>query len=268
VVHDHPDYRAHLTGRHAPSPPIHRYQSAHQDLVRSYWIPVWELGSLVWKQSVLQYPVCLIVIASEYSRFYGVRTGLSEVELTGSGWAVGVMLQPASGRLLWGAPVHELTDREVDLQTLGALDMDRLVSSVHDAMAAAPAEPSNHRRAVSAYEQAVAGLGPIDDDGRLVNEIVTRVESDPGILRVEQVATEFGLRTRTLQRLIRDRLGLSPKWLIQRRRLHDAVASLKRGEISLARLASSIGYSDQAHFTRDFVRVTGMTPAEFSGVQP
>ena len=38
------------------------------------------------------------------------------------------------------------------------------------------------------------------------------------------VADAFGMTERSLQRLVLDRVGLSPKWLIQRRRLHDAVA--------------------------------------------
>lgn len=45
---------------------------------------------------MLQYPVCLIVVSSDYARFYGVRTGLWTVELSGDGWAVGTMLQPAA----------------------------------------------------------------------------------------------------------------------------------------------------------------------------
>jgi AraC-like DNA-binding protein len=32
----------------------------------------------------------------------------------------------------------------------------------------------------------------------------------------------------------------------------------------LARLAADLGYTDQAHFTRDFRRVTGYAPGQFS----
>lgn len=39
-------------------------------------------------QKVLQYPVCLIVVAADHARLYGVRTGLSTVALSGNGWAV------------------------------------------------------------------------------------------------------------------------------------------------------------------------------------
>ena len=83
------------------------------------------------------------------------------------------------------------------------------------------------------------------------------------------MADEFGLSERTLQRLVRARVGLTPKWLIQRRRLHEAVQRLKeapgRGEggVRLAEIAAELGYSDQSHFTTDFRTVTGMTPGEY-----
>jgi AraC-like DNA-binding protein len=57
---------------------------------------------------------------------------------------------------------------------------------------------------------------------------------------------------------------LSPKWLIQRRRLQEASVRLRSDPASLADVAADLGYADQPHFTRDFRSVTGMTPGEFA----
>ena len=67
-----------------------------------------------------------------------------------------------------------------------------------------------------------------------------------------------------MQRLTRRRVGLSPKWLIQRRRLQEASVRLRDKPASLADVAADLGYADQPHFTRDFRSVTGMTPGEFA----
>jgi len=67
---------------------------------------------------------------------------------------------------------------------------------------------------------------------------------------------------------VEQRIGLSPKWLLQRRRLHDAVEALKAGPGTLAEVAAELGYADQAHFTHDFRTVTGMTPGEYLKDQP
>jgi AraC-like DNA-binding protein len=85
------------------------------------------------------------------------------------------------------------------------------------------------------------------------------------VQRVSQVCEKFALTERTLQRLTARRIGLSPKWLIQRRRLHEAAERLREAERpDLARVALDLGYADQAHFGRDFRAVTGLTPGEFA----
>lgn len=225
---------------------------------------MWQLpDGEVWTQKVLQYPICLIVVSTDYARFYGVRTGLSTVELSGDGWVVGTMLQPAAGRLLWQRPVSQLTDRHVDLAEVPGLGARRLTAEVRAAMTPDPSDPDRHATAISRMEEVLDPYVPVDEAGVLVNAIVERVESDPGITRVDDLADAFGLGERQLQRLTRDRLGLTPKWLIQRRRLHDATLRLKQGATSLGDLAHELGYTDQAHFTRDFSRVTGASPGSY-----
>jgi AraC-like DNA-binding protein len=59
-------------------------------------------------------------------------------------------------------------------------------------------------------------------------------------------------------------LGVSPKWLIRCFRLQDALARLGVGsDVNLSALAQVFGYFDQAHFTRDFKRVTGVSPGRY-----
>jgi AraC-like DNA-binding protein len=261
--------RAHLTGVTRPSPPIHRYApSAHLvDLVDRYWIPVWSLTEPS-TQSTLQHPVCLVVVSNTYARLYGVVRGRSSVTLEGDGWAVGTMLTPAAGRLVLGRSVATVTDTHLDLDDVDSLDGDALVAEVRAAMAADPHAPAAHTAAITAIEQQLDAFLPVDAQGRLVNELVGWLRDHPEVTRVAELAEHAGLTERSLQRLVEQRIGLTPKWLIQRRRLHDAVEALKAGESSLADTAARLGYADQAHFSHDFRAVTGMTPGEYLGDQP
>jgi AraC-like DNA-binding protein len=210
-------------------------------------------------QRVLQYPVCLIVISHEYALLVGPSSGLSTQELTGTGWAVGTMLQPAAGLALAGGPVDRLTDRAVPFAD------DDLVRRVREAVADRPDDPERQQAAVAVVEDALTALLPVDEEGLLVNAIVEYVEGDPRVQRVGQVCEKFALTERTLQRLTARRIGLSPKWLIQRRRLHEAAERLREAERpDLARVALDLGYADQAHLGRDFRAVTGLTPGEFA----
>ncbi len=261
--------RAHLTGISRPTPPIFRYAPAPPlaDLVERYWIPVWSLREPQ-SQSTLQHPVCLMVVSNTYARFFGVVRGLSTVTLEGDGWAVGTMFTPATGRLLLGRSVSEVRDTAFELTDLSGFDGAALVSQIRAVMGEDPLSVQSHTRAVAAVETTLARAVTVDEQGLLINRIVAWLAEHPDVTRVGDLADEFAMTERTLQRLVLARVGLSPKWLIQRRRLHDAVLELKSGETTLAELAVTLGYADQAHFTRDFKTVTGMTPGEYLADQP
>ncbi|MDT0276591.1 helix-turn-helix transcriptional regulator [Blastococcus goldschmidtiae] len=261
--------RAHLRDPRDASHRMHRYEAAREftGLLQWFWIPVWSVppGQEA-PQKVLQYPNSLIVVAQDYARFYGVVSGLSTTTLSGDGWAVGVACAPSAGFLLTGAPMAAYTDRAVDVgEVLG--DAGRILTDrVRTAMADDPADPTAHAGAVAAFGDALRPYLPVDDEGELVNRLVRFVESRSDVTRVAQVCEEFGLAERALQRLVHRRIGLTPKWLIQRRRLQEAAERLRTSGTSLAEVATALGYADQPHFSRDFSAVTGMTPREFASL--
>jgi AraC-like DNA-binding protein len=259
--------RGHLKDPRDSSHRMHRYEAPAEfdGLVRWFWIPVWSVppGQEA-PQKVLQYPNSLIVVAQDYARFYGVTAGLSTTTLTGDGWAVGVACAPAAGYLLTGSPMSDFTDRAVDVaEVLGDAGRE-LTHRVRTAMSADPHSPDAHAEATAAFTDTLRPFLPVDAEGELVNRLVEFVESRGDVLRVSQVCEEFGLSERALQRLVHRRIGLTPKWLIQRRRLQEAAERLRTSDTSLADVAAALGYADQPHFSRDFSSVTGMTPREFA----
>jgi AraC-like DNA-binding protein len=190
------------------------------------------------------------------------------VTLADTGWAVGTMLTPAGGGALLDGPVTQVTDRHVDLDEVPGLEAPRLVRHVREAMADDPTDPEAHAAAIAEVERQLTALLPVDEQGLLVNDLVAWLRDHAEVDRVADLADAFGLGERTLQRLVLQRVGMTPKWLIQRRRLHDAVERLKAGTTSLAEIAADLGYTDQAHFTQDFRTVTGMTPGRYLQDQP
>ncbi len=262
---EHPVAKAHLRVQGRPTPPVFRHEPAADvtDRVRHIWVPVWDIpAGQEWEQHVLNYPCCQVVVGSDYARFYGVVRGLSRVILADRGWVVGVALQPGAGWLVAGRPVSRLTDTWVDLDDLG-MPWSGLTPAVRSVMSPDPSDPIAQRRAAGLIEDAVRACVTLDEEGALVNAIVDAVEGDPELLRVDQLAARFALTERSLQRMMARRLGLTPRWLVQRRRLHEAAERLRRGETDLAGLAAYLGYADQAHLSRDFKTVTGETPATF-----
>ncbi|MGY1698364.1 helix-turn-helix domain-containing protein [Geodermatophilus sp. SYSU D00766] len=258
---------AHLRDPRDATAVVHRYAADGPlaALVRRFWIPVWSVPpGCESVQRVLQHPACLLVVSPDSARFHGVVTGLSTTTLTGEGWAAGVMLTPAAGALVAGGPVAPFTDRSVDLGEVLGDDGARLAGRVRAAMAADPSSPAAHAAATAAYADVLRRFLPVDEEGLLVDRVVALVESRPDLTRVDQLCAATGLSERALQRLVSRRLGLTPKWLVQRRRLQEAAGRLRERAVTLAEVAADLGYADQPHLTRDFARVTGMTPGEFA----
>src|SRR5699024_1331345 len=124
-----------------------------------------------------QYPTCLLVMARDYARFYGVARGLSTVTLRGRGWAVGVMLQPGAGAAVAGGEVATLVETYRDLTQFTHLAP--LVEQVRAQMAPDPQDPARHAAAIRQIETTLGAALPLDAEGTLLNTVVQVVESDP-----------------------------------------------------------------------------------------
>lgn len=257
--------RAHLRDPRDRRFTIHRYPPGPglDGLIRRYWIPVWQVAAGERsEQKVLQYPICLSITTPAYSRFGGPNRGLSITILEGNSWGFGVMFTPAAGALLLGAPVSTLTDTFLELDSVEVLT--GVGEQLRSLMAADPHDPQAHAAGRRLIEERLRPLLPLDAESLLVNALVDRVENDESLRSVGELGEAFDLGERTLQRLLGRRIGLSPLWLIRRRRLHEAADRLGQGEGSLAEVAAELGYADQAHFSRDFKTATGWTPREFA----
>lgn len=76
-----------------------------------------------------------------------------------------------------------------------------------------------------------------------------------------ELAQSAGVHPVHLARIVRRETGMTIAGLIRHRRVEHAIQQFSTGE-SLAMIAARAGFSDQAHFTRCFRSVTGMTPAQ------
>jgi AraC-like DNA-binding protein len=97
--------------------------------------------------------------------------------------------------------------------------------------------------------------------GGLVQQIVTRLLPD-GYPDVQSVAEMVRVSARTLQRRLSDD-GLTFADVVARARFDVAQRMLDDPARKVVDVALDLGYSDHAHFTRAFVRWTGLSPRNF-----
>ncbi len=132
-----------------------------------------------------------------------------------------------------------------------------------DLLAAVGAHQDDAHRA-AALDAALAPSATEPDPAYLtLLDVLGEMLHDRTIVRVEQAAAGAELGVRGLQRLFAGYVGIGPKAVLARYRLHDAVAAHDDGADDLAALAASLGWFDQAHFSRDFRAVVGATPSAY-----
>src|SRR5919106_1971482 len=237
--------------RHAPAPEV-------AERIDRHWIVRWDLrGRSPFTQDVLPHPCVNLVFQDGEGRVFGVVRDRFSRRLEGAGMAVGTRFRPGAFAAFVDIPMSRLVGRSVPVAEAFGSDGSRLEREVagHDDKA----------EQVAAVERFVAARLPEDDEGfELVGEIVADMLTLPPGTRVEEVAARHDLSDRTLQRLFRRYIGLGPKWVLQRYRLHEAAERMAAGDgEDLTRLALELGYFDLPHFTTHFRRAVGRSPAAF-----
>ena len=239
--------------RFVPSPRLASY-------IHHYWAIRWSLRS-PFKGVSLPHPAAQILrIATSVERsavVLGVSSGPLSRTLTDEGETFGISFRPVMFQALLGASMASITDRVVPLEHVLGTPAGPWARALDAARA--PEEK------VALTEALLAPLLTTPSPGlERIRDLVERVAVDRSILRVDDIARASDLDTRALQRCFRTYVGVSPKSVIQRYRLHEAAIQLRTPHPpSLAELAASLGYADQAHFGRDFKRTVGQTPRAF-----
>jgi AraC-like DNA-binding protein len=238
-------------GRYEPAPDLKFF-------IEHFWIVEWDLrGREPHVQKTLPYPCVHLVFDLRKTAIFGVMRGAFEYQLEGAGRVLGVRFRPGGFRGVLGGPLAAITDRTLPLSSVYQIDTDAAEAEVLGA--------GGDMGMVGVAERFLRTRMPdADETIDLVHGIVERVANDRTLNRVDELATQVNLGERALQRLFNDYVGVSPKWVIRRSRLHDAAARLANAEdVNLTHLAAELGYSDQAHFTRDFKALVGRSPSDY-----
>ena len=96
---------------------------------------------------------------------------------------------------------------------------------------------------------------------RLVHEALARIRARRGVLRIGELARELQVSERTLERRFSRAVGLGPKAYARGLRFENALVALWRAsDPSRGRPTFLDGFADQAHLTREFRSMSGLTP--------
>lgn len=86
-----------------------------------------------------------------------------------------------------------------------------------------------------------------------------------GEVNIREISEHVNVSQRHLERKFREVLGLSPKQYLRLTRLNRVMRVLEKNRsLDLTSVAYYCGYFDQAHFIKDFKRITGQNPSVFN----
>jgi AraC-like DNA-binding protein len=177
---------------------------------------------------------------------------------------VGVRFQPGTAPPL-PAVLDDLVDQRLGLAELWGGVVDRLA----EAMARA-GKPERALMLLQAHLlQEFRGAAHVDP---LVGEAVKALMPWHPV-NIDALADHLALSASQLRRRCLHAVGLSPKVLQRTLRFQGflalaqagAAATGRRGADGIAGLAVDLGYADQAHLSRECLRLTGLTPRHLLG---
>jgi AraC-like DNA-binding protein len=251
--------------RREPAPALRPY-------LEHYWLIDWDLTE-PYASHVVPHP-SVNVVFQQYgdeparAEVAGIGLELFTQKLAGRGRVCGIQFRPGGFRpFAPRRPVSDWTGRRLPIGDVLLPDTDE--SSLRAAVRAVVG-PDEEDDRVAALDSFLLGLEPRPDpQAERAMQLVSRIRNDRSVRRVAELAEAEGLSVRSLQRLFATYVGVGPKWVVLRYRIHEA---LERAEesggpadgVDWAALAGELGYSDQAHLVRDFTATVGVPPSAYA----
>lgn len=182
----------------------------------------------------------------------GSRSEAYVREVSAGRCSVGAQLVPGAASCLLGVPAVELAERHTPLSDLWG----REASEWRERLAELPCPEKRLDRFEGLLASRVSA-GPHRVAGWALDAIARGMS-------VGEIAHASGFSHRHFLSIFRREVGLAPKRWARVARFQRAIAALSRPSApSLAEVAHAAGYSDQAHLTREFSAMAGLSPGRY-----
>lgn len=222
------------------------------------WMVSWEIeGYATHTAETLPHPNFHLVFEEGKWTVSGVYTARFSRILKGRSSAFGIKFTPGGIRGFVKEPASSFADKTVPADEFFGTGIGELV------VPSASAEEMTSNACAFLLALQPETDPAITEAGQIVGSIL----KNPSLKTVDDVCAHTGLGKRTLQRLFQEYVGVGPKWVIRRYRLHELMERCHSGEkLDFAQEAVDLGYFDQAHLINDFRALIGYSPAQYQQI--
>ena len=251
VVHQRQHSNQYRLRRYFPSPDL-------RSLVEQFWFVDWDLPEQTpHLQKNLPDPNFHLIVENQWGKILGPVSKAYEYEMRGSGSILGVKFVVASLPPYLASLPGDFVDREVAIDAILNIDARALFVELQNTV--------SDKQKVKVFERHLRPFAsPPTQHQKTASELVELIKTTSDLITVNQLTEQTGIQIRALQRIFKQYVGLNPKLLIRKYRLHQAVALLDNHEKDFADVVSGLGYSDQSHLIRDFKDMLGITPNQYT----
>jgi AraC-like DNA-binding protein len=184
----------------------------------------------------------------------GLHDAFTLAESTGPNRGTQVDFTPVGARLFYNQPLEPLANRSVALPDVLGPSIEALESKLFEARS----WEAHFRLLDEEISARILRAKPVAPEIVMASQILSRSD---GRVRIDEIVRDVGWSERHFATQFRTQLGLSPKVYARVLRFGRAVRVLSnKAEPTLADVALSCGYYDQAHFTRDIQHFAGIAP--------
>ena len=227
IMHHSDSQKYYHLRRYVPDKPM-------KNLVEQFWLVNWQLKSGVEHvQKNLPDPNFHLTFDSKGVKLIGPVSKVYQYPMAACGFVIGVKFMPGSLNALLDKPLGDYVDKEMSASRYFGSDVNDMFETGVNAL--------TDEKIVAALNGLLLGfVAPVTEQQTQVARLLTSIKLSNEIYTVAQLAQHAGLPVRTLQRLFNRYVGLSPKWLLRKYRLHDALETLETNTLTLAELASQL----------------------------
>jgi AraC-like DNA-binding protein len=166
-----------------------------------------------------------------------------------------IVMTPWAAYSLLGVVMYELAGRHMAAEDV----LGRRLGTLADALAAAPDWPRRFAVLDAALTEWRAAGRPWSPR---VAQAWHEVRARRGIFTTDVLAESEGWGRRQQEKRFRDEIGVSPKIAGRIVRLNNTLRALAAG-CGPCETAAAVGFSDQAHLSREFKAMTSLRPRQF-----
>jgi len=226
--------------------------------VARHWTVRWDLrGRPPFTQEVLPHPCVNVAFQAGRGGVFGMVSGRDARSLSGVGEVFGTKFRPGAFAAYSRLSAIDVVGRTTTLAEAFGPDgarLERHVLGLSDV---------EHYATVERF--LLDRLPDTDPAFDLVSGVVDEMLRCPPDARIDALAAAHGVSVRSLQRAFRALVGVAPKWVLQRYRMHEGAERIATGEVEdLTALALDLGFFDLAHFTRQFTATMGEPPTRYA----